>query len=394
MHRRMGSHDRLRVEASASVTKHDVGRSHFLQHAGRQTGLLIASVLAGIAVGVVYRLLFDPPTERDVANFLRSGLQGAGIALAVFAVQVGFASGARSRLGSALRRLPVAGEVLLRAVVMAAVVIVVSLALQFLLYWQPLHLRWLTPLWLTVTLPRVVLIGFGFSLVVSVVTETRRLIGGALLTSVLLGTYHRPVRQQLIVMFLDIAHSTGLAESMGELRVHDLITRFFFDIDEPIRDNGGTVHAYVGDEIIVSWPVTADLVRNARCVLCFFAIERKMARLAEDYHREFEVAPAFRAGMHAGSVIVSECGDAKRQLALFGDTMNVAARLCEYCKAVDRQLVVSGDLLGVMAIPADLTIDGGKSISVRGRREQVTVHVIEPERTCPLSTRRTPSPQS
>ena len=356
----------------------DIGRSHFLRQVARQIGILIASLLAGFAVGVAYRFLFDPAGERDPANFFRSGLQGAGVALAVLAVQMGFASGAPSRLGSALRRLPLAGELVVRAVVMAAVVIVVSLTLQFLLDWQRYHLDWLSPLWLTVTLPRVVLIGFGFSLVVGVVTETRRLIGGALLTSVVLGTYHRPVRQQLIVMFLDIAHSTGLAEAMGELRVHDLITRFFFDIDEPISDHGGAVHAYVGDEVIVSWPVTADHARNARCVLCFFAIERKMARLAADYRREFEVAPAFRAGLHAGPVIVSECGDAKRQLAFFGDTMNVAARLCEYCKVVDQQLVVSGYLLRVMTIPADLAIGGGKSIAVRGRREQVAAHVIEP----------------
>jgi class 3 adenylate cyclase len=43
-----------------------------------------------------------------------------------------------------------------------------------------------------------------------------------------LGTYHRPAREQRIVMFLDIAGSTRLAQEMGELRVHDLITRFFF----------------------------------------------------------------------------------------------------------------------------------------------------------------------
>ena len=97
----------------------------------------------------------------------------------MFGAMMGFASGARSRLGSALRRFPLAGELVVRAAVMAAVVIVVSLTLQFLLYWQRYHLDWLTPLWLTVTLPRVVLIGFGFSLVVGVVTETRRLIGGA-----------------------------------------------------------------------------------------------------------------------------------------------------------------------------------------------------------------------
>ena len=58
--------------------------------------------------------------------------------------------------------------------------------------------------------------------------------------------------------------------------------------------------------------------------------------------------------------------------------MNVAARLCEYCKVVDQQLVVSWDLLRVMTIPADLVIGEGKSIAVRGRREQVATHVIEP----------------
>ena len=109
------------------------------------------------------------------------------------------------------------------------------------------------------------------------------------------------------------------------------------------------MHAYVGDEVIVSWPVSDDPARNGRCVGCFLAIERKIARLEGAYEAEFELAPKFRAGLHAGPVIVSECGDVKRQLAYFGDTMNVAARLCEYCKAIDRRLVVSGDALRLMS---------------------------------------------
>jgi class 3 adenylate cyclase len=197
-----------------------------------------------------------------------------------------------------------------------------------------------------------------------------------MLTSVVLGTYHRPAREQRIVMFLDIAGSTRLAEEMGELRVHDLITRFFFDIDEPIGDNGGEVNAYVGDEVIVTWPVTGDPERNARCLTCFFAIERKMARLAPEYEREFDVVPSFRAGLHAGPVIVSECGEAKRQLAYFGDTMNVAARLCEHCKAVNQQLVVSIDLLRQVRVPVDLRVGEGESTTLRGRQEPVETRAI------------------
>ncbi len=152
----------------------------------------------------------------------------------------------------------------------------------------------------------------------------------------------------------------------------------FFDIDEPISDHGGAVHAYVGDEVIVTWPVTGDPARNARCLTCFFAIERKITRLAVDYDRQFAVVPSFRAGLHAGPVIVSECGDAKRQLAYFGDTMNVAARLCDYCKEVNQRLVVSGNLLHEVTIPVDLKVGDGESIALRGRRERMEVHVIQP----------------
>lgn len=116
-------------------------------------------------------------------------------------------------------------------------------------------------------------------------------------------------------MPLDIVGSTARAEEMGQLRVQDMFTRFFFDIDEPISDQGGRVHAYVGDEVIVTWPMTGDPVRSARCLTCFFAIEAKMASLGVDYAREFGVVSCFRAGSHAGPVIVSECGSGKRQLA-------------------------------------------------------------------------------
>jgi class 3 adenylate cyclase len=80
--------------------------------------------------------------------------------------------------------------------------------------------------------------------------------------------------------------------------------------------------------------------------------------------------------MHAGPVIVSECGDAKRQLAYFGDTMNVAARLCDYCKAIDERLIISGDLLRQVTIPADLEVGAGESTVLRGRQERIETHAV------------------
>ncbi len=343
----------------------------------RRTGFLAAAVIIGFLAGLAYRALVDDPEGKALPNFIRSGLHGVGVGAAAWTVQTAFASGARSRFGSALRRLPLAGELVARALVMTAVLVVVGLSLQFVLYAEPLGLRWLTRDWFLITLPRIVAMGFGMALVAGALSEARRLIGGPLLASVLLGTYHRPVRRELIVMFLDIGNSTRLAETMGELRVHDLITRFFSDIDEPITDYGGAVHAYVGDEVIVSWPVAADPARNASCLACFFAIHRKMVCLADEYADEFGVAPTFRAAIHAGPVIVSECGDEKRQLAFFGDTMNVTARLCEYCKAIDQRLVVSGGALGLMKVLPDTRIGAGATVKVRGREKPIEAHVVE-----------------
>jgi class 3 adenylate cyclase len=363
--------------APAIAVGRGLSRSSFFREAARRRSLTLL-VVAGFAVGVAYRAILDRADERTLGYFLLSGIHGAGIALTVLIVQIGFASAGRSRLGSALRQLPLAAEIVVRALVMTVALIVVGLLLQALLYAETLRLSWATPHWFTAELPRIVALGFGLSLVIGAAVEIRRLVGGPMLTSALLGTYHRPTRRRLIVMFLDIAHSTRLAEAMGDLKVHDLVTRFFYDIDAPISDFGGAVHAYVGDEVIVSWPVLDVPALNARCVECFFAIEMTIRRMAPDYEREFGVTPGFRAGLHAGPVIVSECGDAKRQLAYFGDTMNVAARLCEYCKTIDRRLVVSGDALRLMSLPADLEIGDGKSIAVRGREERVEVHAIEP----------------
>lgn len=331
-------------------------------------------LVVGFIVGVGLRFFIDVAAERDLANYVRSGLHGSGIALAAWIVQGSFTAKAHSSMGAALRRMPLLAEVLIRSLLMTVVIVIVGLSLQVALYAESLQLHWLTAHWFKTTLPWIVAIGLTISLMIGIVTETARLIGGPLLASIVLGTYHRPVREQLIVMFLDLAESTPLAEKLGELRVHDLITRFFFDIDDPINNHGGSVLSYVGDEVIVTWPVTDDRARNARCLECFFAIETKIASAADEYKKDFDTVPRFRAGLHCGPVIVSECGSLKRQLAYFGDTMNVSARLCEYCKDCDCNLIVSGDVLDRVTIPPSLVVGVGLTIALRGRDRLLDVH--------------------
>ena len=189
-----------RGENGARATgRRDINRPSFLRFAARRLRYLAGLAAAGFALGIGYRHHFDPSTERGLLSYVLSGVHGVGIAVAAWAVQAEFALRARSRVGAALRRLPLAAEVAVRALVMAAVLTVTAVALQAVLYAEPLRLAWLTPEWFLSTLPRIVGLSLVVSLVASIVTEATRLIGRPLLASVVLGTYQRPVREQRIV---------------------------------------------------------------------------------------------------------------------------------------------------------------------------------------------------
>ena len=334
----------------------------------RYVAPMLVLTAVGFAVGLLYRYFVDPTDGGTLANYTRSGFHGAGLALAGWTVHLYFTS----RSSAWLTRWPLALELVVRAAAMAIVVTAVTTVLQVALYEHRIE-----PVWLVTDFPKIVVVAFAMSIVVAGGYELTRLIGGRVLFNVMIGRYRRPIREERILLFLDLAGSTTLAEQMGEVRVQDLLTRFFYDIDRPITAHGGEVHAYVGDEVIVTWRV-ADKRRNRRCLDCFFAIQERVAELAGPYLHEFGLKPDFRAGLHAGPIVISECGNSRRQVAYFGDTVNVTARLQAQCKELGRPLLVSGDVLRLVERDQldDLAVEALGPIELRGRAATVDVFSI------------------
>ena len=327
----------------------------------------IVVAVFGMMFGMVLRYLVDTPLEASVANYLRSGLHGMGVALAGWATHLYFAS----RRSAWISRWPLLMDLALRSATMAIVVASAVLILEPLLYWHGIETFWLGE-----QFPKIVAAAFVGALLVGVIFELTRLVGSRVLFNVALGRYRVPVREERVLMFLDLAGSTSLAESMGELRVQNLLTRFFFDIDAAIVAHGGEVHAYVGDEVIVTWPLD-DRMLGGRCVDCFFAIADTIAGKADSYRQEFGMVPGFRAGLHAGPVVISECGSSRRQLAYFGDTVNVTARLQEHCKEVGRSLLVSSELLRHMTLKAAFAVEPLGEARLRGRAAAIELFAVE-----------------
>jgi adenylate cyclase len=294
--------------------------------------VLAISALVGAAAGLAV-------TGATTRGLLQGALSGALISLFVRATD-------RTRAALGLRRWPFGAAVTAGALV-TAVAICAGLAVA--------SLPWLFTeglgSWRTYVIP------FLTAVVASIAFTwwfaLDRLLGGGVLVGLLTGRYHRPRREERIFLFADLRRSTALAERLGELVYHSFLNRVFVDAAPPVERHDGLIHQYVGDQMVVTWPLERGL-RDLSSVRCALEIGEALAEESEDYEREFGAAPRFRFAVHCGPVVAGEMGDLRREIVFSGDTLNTAARIEAVAKELGRDLVVSEDVLRQAPSPPDL----------------------------------------
>jgi len=178
---------------------------------------------------------------------------------------------------------------------------------------------------------------------VTFMAEVSRKLGPGVLWNWLLGRYHRPREEERVFMFLDLRGSTALAERLGPLRFSEFVREFFADVSEPIEETEGEVSHYIGDEVVVTWPLHRGL-EGANCVRCFLQTRERLRGLEASYRARFGEAPAVKAGLHCGIVVITDVGEIKSEIVYHGDTVNTASRIQEMCGALGRDLLVSAEL--------------------------------------------------
>jgi class 3 adenylate cyclase len=105
----------------------------------------------------------------------------------------------------------------------------------------------------------------------------------------------------------------------------------------------------------------------------FATIERERPA----YLAEFGIAPSFRVGVHGGEVVVSEQGDAKRSIGIYGETINIAARMEEAARAHGAACILSASVAEALPGTADLRPAGEET--VRGIRAPVAIYEYRPQ---------------
>jgi class 3 adenylate cyclase len=288
--------------------------------------IVIFAALAGLAT-----LALGRPMEYGVSNAILTGI-GVGL-FEEFYVQ--------TLRGRWLRSMhPLRSILVYTTIVVAIYLVALHITHLMLGHWYELPLIYRR---LPLALPMFV----GFSVVGIVVMRVMHFIGAGNLFHLMVGTYHRPIAKGAVLMFLDMNGSTAIAERLGAFKMSALVRKFLFDIAKPITDCGGEIYLYKGDGLIAVWEWNEAVRNNAvlRAIdATFAAVERERAV----YTKHFGVVPTFRVGMHGGDVVVSEQGDTKRSIGVYGDTINIAARMEDAAKVHAVACVISADIAAAL----------------------------------------------
>jgi adenylate cyclase len=184
------------------------------------------------------------------------------------------------------------------------------------------------------------------------------------------GRYHRPQIEERVFLIMDMKNSTATAERLGEVDFHRLLNRLVTDLGGPIVLRDGQIYKYVGDELIVTWPLARGL-KDATCVHACFAARARLVAHGADYEREFGTAVQVRASLHCGPVVVGEMGSVKKEIALLGDTLNTAARLVDACRESGESVIASVDLLDRLVLPPGIEARSLGLIRLRGKEQAI-----------------------
>jgi adenylate cyclase len=178
---------------------------------------------------------------------------------------------------------------------------------------------------------------------------------------------------QCIVMFADVAGSTAIYENLGDLEARERISKALNTLISICKRHKGVLVKTIGDEILVYFH-DADLA-----ILAASAIQETM----EDDRSPETVGISIRVGMHYGSVIYEDND-------IFGDTVNVAARVVAMTKA--RQILFTSELANRIS-SAEISYKTRQydRIRVKGKEESLDVYLYSWEEESDITNLATAS---
>jgi adenylate cyclase len=140
---------------------------------------------------------------------------------------------------------------------------------------------------------------------------------------------------RLTVLFADLRGYTGMAERLPAMRVVPLLDEFIRTMAHAVELHGGTVYHVAGDGMMAGFGVNSASDAGARDALAAgHTMLQEFAPIAARWRVDLAIDAGVGVGLHLGDVAIGVLGPTRHQsTTLVGDTVNVAARLCNRARA-------------------------------------------------------------
>ncbi len=150
----------------------------------------------------------------------------------------------------------------------------------------------------------------------------------------------KPQRLTATVMFTDICHFTAISEHLSPPELVAWLNEYMEALIPIIERHGGVINKFIGDAIMAMFgaplPSNTDVERQTdarNAVKCAIAIQNVLKQRNQDWQQRGLPAVGMRIGIHTGDLVAGCIGAYQRmEYTLYGDTVNIAARLENFDK--------------------------------------------------------------
>jgi len=196
------------------------------------------------------------------------------------------------------------------------------------------------------------------------------------LINFIIGKYHKPKEIDRVFCFIDLKGSTTIAEKLGHYDFAMFLKDYYSDITSALQQTKAEIYQYVGDEIILSWTY-ANALKENNMLNCFFMMKSIISELKPKYIHKYGYSPEFKAGMHGGKVIVTWVGEIKKEIVYIGDVLNTTSRIQEDCKRLNKEFLISEDILNKIENINSYEASFVEETVPRGKEKTVKLFSIE-----------------
>lgn len=178
----------------------------------------------------------------------------------------------------------------------------------------------------------------------------------------------KPTLTTATILYSDIEGFTAIAERMPPEQVVQMLNEYFSTVVAPIDRNGGIVNQFLGDALLVTFNIPIADPRHAEQ-----AVRTAMEMQEALKGRTFAGVPLrTRIGINTGDVIAGNVGSGDRtNYTVYGDTVNIAARLEQLNKQYGTLVLVSGATVACLDGAYPLQTIG--EVPIRGKAAPVSL---------------------